>query len=112
MAIMRPCAQPGCPELVVKGRCEQHARKTRQTYDDGRGSARQRGYDGRWDRLSRRYRRNHPLCEDCLEAQRTTVTALVHHVIPVEDGGPMFDETNLRALCDGHHQAVHAEMSA
>ena len=110
MSIKRPCAQPGCPELVRKGRCATHAKKTRQTYDKGRGSARVRGYDARWDALSIRYRRKHPLCEDCLDNQRTTVAALVHHVSPIENGGLMFDEANLRSLCVEDHQIIHAEM--
>jgi 5-methylcytosine-specific restriction protein A len=37
---LKPCSQPGCPELVAKGRCSTCQGQAEQR----RGSARQRGY--------------------------------------------------------------------
>lgn len=34
-------------------------------YESRRGTARQRGYDSAWERLSRRARRAQPFCSDC-----------------------------------------------
>lgn len=43
-ALLRACAEPGCPELVVSGRCQAHQRATEQR----RGSAHARGYTRHW----------------------------------------------------------------
>ncbi len=45
----RPCAQPGCRELVARGRCARHAR----AQDERRGSARARGYTWQWEKWRR-----------------------------------------------------------
>lgn len=44
-----PCAGPRCPEHTTTAK----------------GTARQRGYDAAWDRLSKRARRLQPFCEVC-----------------------------------------------
>lgn len=57
----------------------------------------------------------HPLCEDCVQAGRTTPASEVHHIRPVESaaGRPAdmqalaFDPCNLRALCKACHIEVH-----
>lgn len=57
---MRPCLD--CGEVSDGPRCEQH----RPTTTTLRGlSFRERGYDARWDRLSRRARAVQPWCSDC-----------------------------------------------
>jgi 5-methylcytosine-specific restriction endonuclease McrA len=33
----------------------------------------------------------------------------VHHVIPVTEGGPMFELSNLRLLCQSHHHRLERE---
>lgn len=38
---LKVCTEPGCPELVTKGRCEAHSR----AYEARRGSRQARGYD-------------------------------------------------------------------
>lgn len=46
----------------------------------------------------------HPLCEDCLEQDKTALATEVHHVVKVEDDESMaLDEDNLRALCGECH---------
>jgi len=110
MSFKRPCLQPGCPQLVTKGRCPQHAKKARDNYDTYRGSARKRGYDATWDKVSRTYRRKHPTCEDCKARGITAPVALVHHVVPLDQGGARLDHANLRSMCDACHQATHAEL--
>lgn len=57
---MKPCIE--CGELSDEGRCEEH----RPSAVSLRGlSARERGYDAAWDRLSRRARTLQPWCSDC-----------------------------------------------
>lgn len=69
----------------------------------------------RWRRLRRAYLALHPLCEDCLLDDRTTIATEVHHVQPIESapGHPdemarlCFDADNLRALCHRCHVEEH-----
>lgn len=60
---------------------------TAREADQRRGSARERGYDARWDRASASHRRKHPLCEYCLtgafgQAKRSTACTLTDHLYP------------------------------
>lgn len=51
---LRVCTEDGCPELVTKGRCADHARERERQ----RGSAAQRGYDARHKRIRARLLRD------------------------------------------------------
>ena len=74
----------------------------------------------RWRRLRRAYLSLHPLCEDCLLDDRTTIATEVHHVLPIESatGRPdemkrlCFDATNLRALCHHCHVEEHRTLAS
>ena len=59
----------------------------------------------RWRRHSLAYRRAHPLCELCEADGFTVASDEVDHIIPRSDGGAIWDERNLQALCRGHHIA-------
>lgn len=50
---MRVCPEPGCPELVDKGRCKDHRRQREQQ----RGTRQQRGYDATHDTLRAEFQR-------------------------------------------------------
>jgi 5-methylcytosine-specific restriction protein A len=65
---MHFCATPGCPAILPRGttRCPAHARQ----YDLQRGSAKERGYDSRWNKFSRDWRKRHPLCGERADGQR------------------------------------------
>ncbi len=67
---MRPCLD--CGELAEASRCPEHAPTATELR---RTSARERGYDGRHDRLSKRARKLQPWCSDCL----TTEALTLHH---------------------------------
>jgi 5-methylcytosine-specific restriction enzyme A len=107
-APLRPCAAPGCRELVSSGRCTRHAltgwqdATTAKAYDRERGSAAARGYGGEWRRIRNRFIRAHPVCEHCAREGRTTIATEVDHVIPLSKGGTHADE-NLSALCHSCH---------
>jgi 5-methylcytosine-specific restriction protein A len=103
MAIKKPCARPGCAELVVRGYCEAHraaATSTRwQSHDRFRGSSRERGYDTNWERFRRMFLARHPACEDC-----GRLASEVHHEKKVAEHPELkLVESNCHALCKGCH---------
>lgn len=55
--MLKPCIVPRCGELSQQSRCPEHRKDTR--------NKRERGYDWRWDQLSRQARRLQPFCTDC-----------------------------------------------
>jgi len=67
---MRPCLTCGTP--TEASRCDEHAPTATELR---RTSARERGYDARHDRLSKRARTLQPWCSDCL----TTEALTLHH---------------------------------
>lgn len=73
---------------------------------DDRASARQRGYDRRWDKFSKAYRELHPLCAECERCGRTTASEHVDHIVKLGDAPHLkYDEANLQALCRPCHNA-------
>jgi len=76
----KACAEPGCPEILRQGgRCARHARKPWAN----RGSARDRGYTGAWDRRSKELREAGLLCAYC--GQELMVA--LDHRRPLSQGG-------------------------
>lgn len=104
---LRPCAQPGCPALVTRGRCVVHSKQQ----DQARGTAQQRGYDARWAEYSRQFRAAHPICGErhdgtldpthsrCLREGRLTPAECVDHIRPVSRGGDFWNPENHQSLC-------------
>lgn len=94
---------PGCPGLVRAGRCTVCGPKpTDLDYDRQRGSAAQRGYDRRWQKLRLMHLQSHPLCVECLAAGAVTQANEVDHILPKRQGGDDSD-TNLQSLCKSCH---------
>ena len=108
----RYCIQPGCWNLTDKGRCPDHER----------GSASQRGYDYRWLKYSRRFRKRYMLCgmgprwpkptfegapAGCLAKGKLTAATKgkphhVDHIVPVkrsENETLFWDPMNHQTLC-------------
>jgi len=85
-APLRPCAYPGCAELVARGRCAAHQRP-----DHVRGTSAARGYDARWKRFRAWFLARHPICCGARE-------------IP---SGWLAVEHQLRTLCGQAARAVH-----
>jgi 5-methylcytosine-specific restriction protein A len=95
----RPCAQPGCPELVSRGcRCAAHP------LPDRHEKTATRGYDAAWQRLSRQRIAEQPWCSwlddpQCSwSGERRELTC--DHLVPLSQGGASVRE-NLRVLCRG-----------
>jgi 5-methylcytosine-specific restriction protein A len=114
----RICTHPGCNSLVYdgSGRCEKHKaeheqrqKESKAQFDSKRGSSSERGYDGRWQKARLTYLRHHPLCEKCQENNLITLAVLVHHIIPISDGGDRLNPDNLMALCNKCHEEIHGK---
>lgn len=102
----RFCGHPGCRALTAERYCPAHAPLHAQR-EDRRGSAQERGYDADWQRARGRYLLLHPLCERH-EAKGGVVPAtMVHHIIPIEQGGARLDPENMMALCRDCHEGIH-----
>lgn len=107
--LRKPCAHPGCPELTLEGYCRAHKQDARR-YDRARGTATQRGYGSRWQRYRLVFLRQHPLCVECLKAERLTVATEVDHIIPHKGNyGLFWSPDNHQALCKHHHSKKTAK---
>lgn len=106
-APLKPCAFIGCRELVRGTRyCERH---TPRAWDnDHRGSAAERGYDRKWSQVRAAYVKKHPLCELCDQRGVVHPVEIVHHIVPICDGGDRYRHANLQSLCRTCHGKVHA----
>lgn len=137
MTSPRPCQYPRCPRIINEGRfCSEHAGKTRHAcawagcsvllppgekyclphkeaaerqYDQERGHAHKRGYDKVWARLRQKQLAEFPLCHECQKLGRTTAATMVHHVVPIREGGRRLDQANLESLCRPCHERMHPE---
>jgi len=86
--------------------------RDRAEKDRERGSARKRGYDGDWERASKAFLVEHPLCmcDDCKEGElRVTAASVVDHIVPISvDPSRRLDPTNFRSMsktCHDRHTA-------
>lgn len=71
-----------------------------------RGYQQHARYGSRWQKIRGRYIKAHPLCERCREQGKYVKAALVHHILPLADGGT-HDEANLMSLCVSCHEKLH-----
>lgn len=104
---LKPCGFPGCPNLTESQYCDEHRISERRKYDKyQRNPDVMKQYHGAWQKIREWYVRMHPLCEDCLESDRLTPAAEVHHILPLSCGGT-HDDSNLCALCRSCHNKRH-----
>ncbi|AHD19525.1 HNH endonuclease [Rhodococcus pyridinivorans SB3094] len=59
----------------------------------------------RWRTLRAHLLQEHPLCTACHRA----VATVLDHVVPVAEGGAMWDESNLAPMCKPCHDAKTAQ---
>ena len=99
----RPCAHPGCPELVESGQkyCERH----RSLHPEGIRSASSRGYGRAWQKASKQYLAAHPLCVMCMAKGRYVKATVVDHIKPHRGDPELFwdRDGNWQALCKRCH---------
>jgi 5-methylcytosine-specific restriction protein A len=71
---------------------------------DPRPSATQRGYNSKWERASKLFLFDHPLCEECLRQGRIKAADCVDHIIPHGGDVELFWQLeNWQALCSSCH---------
>lgn len=102
----RPCSHRGCPHLVRGDRrfCDEHQADEWKRQDAGRATSARRGYGAEWQEIRARFLESHPLCAHCGRP-----AAVAHHIVRKRDGGSD-DESNLIALCQSCHSALHARV--
>jgi 5-methylcytosine-specific restriction protein A len=99
MRVSRLC---GCGR-VVQGACDVCSKQRKASTEDYRASSGER-YGTRWTELSARYRRKHPLCEECLRQGRTEAAIEVHHKIKVSERPDLvYAWDNLMSVCRACH---------
>jgi len=104
----KPCAHAGCPALTHKRYCDAHARQeARRCEQQQRDPATAKRYGHSWQVIRTAYLSAHPLCEMCLAAGKCVPAVLVHHRVPLADGGDN-SEGNLQSLCQLCHSTHHA----
>lgn len=109
----KPCAEPGCPQLVYDGsRCDEHRReysrdrsRTRFNSANQADKALDDFYKGAaWVRLRRWWIRRNPLCVRCEERGVVTPGRVVDHIVERrDDPSRSLDATNLQTLCHRCH---------
>ena len=102
----KPCNYPGCPELVEKASpyCKKYRRQHLKQDTIRRGTPASRGYNYRWQKLSKLYLKKKPSCAQCLAEGRTVPAMAVDHIMPHRGDYRLFwDESNWQGLCIYHH---------
>lgn len=98
----KTCGKQGCRKYASDGYyCEDH----QPVREDSRLPASQRGYDRRWSKFRHVYLRQHPVCNRCGVAAK-----IAHHINPIDEGGPQYDEMNLEPLCWVCHERHHGRV--
>jgi 5-methylcytosine-specific restriction protein A len=73
-------------------------------HDPPRLSATARGYNYRWQKVSKQYLDKHPLCVECQHEGHIGAATEVDHRIPHKGDQALFwDESNFQPLCHSHH---------
>ena len=107
----RPCAYPGCPELVDGGYCEKHKKLVTEQYNKyGRDDFTKNFYKSpTWKIVRKRHLEQQPFCVECLKKGKTNKAVIVDHIVPIKDGGSRYDESNLQSLCWSCHSRKSVE---
>jgi len=109
------CSHPSCNELTTERYCDIHREqhelieKEKNTrYEKARSKESAQIYDRTWQKVRLAYLKRNPLCEECLKQDRVTPAVLVHHIVPIKQGGNRLNEDNLMSLCFAHHEEKHS----
>lgn len=97
-----PCKHPGCGKLVAYGQkyCDEH----KPLHPETKRSAASRGYTSKWQKESKRYLRDNPLCVMCKANGRFVEATVVDHIVPHRGNQKLFwSHSNWQALCKPCH---------
>ena len=102
----KPCREYGCPRTAERdGFCDDHWRP--------RWSGHERGpaiYDtAAWKRARKMFLRRYPVCTRKKPDGRACgrPATVPHHIVPVKEGGDVFDFENMVPRCRGCHEIEH-----
>ncbi len=104
------CNHFGCSELTNQRYCpghmaehEEQRRDANARFDKNRGSAQDRGYDGRWQKYSKAFlsRPENQICRLHLDAGCAVVSQCVDHINPPDgpDDPRFWDKSNHQSAC-------------
>jgi len=101
VAVRRFCGQPGCRELVDRGRCEKHRLAAHAADRQYRGKTAERGYGGRHVKWRRLVLARDPLCVNPYKIPNHYVPSTVaDHIVPLNpDGSGDWSLENGQGLC-------------
>jgi len=102
----KSCTTPGCPEIVRTGKCEKHSKQQGKEHRHRRHNEPFYNTIG-WQKRRKAYRTAFPLCERCLMRGITKRADMVHHIIPISEGGSKTSWSNLESLCNACHGKEH-----
>lgn len=103
---MRCCLTPGCPNLVVSGRCADHG-GPRKAWHQATPVQRLNGHQNAKRRKALFARE--PLCRPCVAAGRVTIATIRDHIVPLTEHGTE-DVENEQPICaDCHKTKTQAE---
>jgi len=98
MAIPIACR---CGGVKRDGKCDRCGAGPRQKHAK---TTNQRGYDGRWKRLSEAIRKDEPLCVRCFASGKYTACVACHHIVKVKDDRSLrLERDNSLPVCSGCH---------
>ncbi len=102
---LKPCSFRGCPNLTEGRYCEYHQKIVNAQYDKTmrNRSAYEFYHSAEWRRLRNNFLIEHPFCEECQRQGRLTKATVVDHIVPIQQGGALLEESNLQALCASCH---------
>lgn len=96
----KPCRHPGCAKLTEGMYCDEH----KPLHPEAVRSASKRGYGSKWQRTSKSYLREHPLCVECLRQGKYTQATVTDNIVPHRGDDKLFwDSNNWQALCKPCH---------
>jgi hypothetical protein len=79
--------------------------------DAERGSSRERGYTGQWDRASRLFRLHHPICKGCEAVGLVTPSEVTDHVEPHKGDQTKFWNRDMwQSACCWHHDIIKQKL--
>ncbi len=100
----KACATPQCRNLASAGssKCAACKKQGQQADAAQRGSARQRGYTTEWDKASKAFLSEHPICADPYGVHLPGIAAAecTDHVVAHKGNQHLFwDRSNWQPLC-------------
>lgn len=79
----------------------------RRDHDERRGSARERGYDTRWEKARLSYLMRDPLCVCCKANGHACPATVVDHIVPHKGDRALFwNSDNWQGLCEWCDKAI------